>query len=107
MFGGYLAGFDLFYYNDVESAWTVFMIYALIGLLTTMFLLGKKRPSLLGLIALSFILMIMQILYIIIYVSAPIPDPSWHDPFASWWALISNFAFPILTLLFAVKVFKE
>ena len=107
VFGGYLAGLDQFHYNDLESAWTVFFIYSLVGIFTILFLLGKKKPSLLGLIALSVILMIMQTLYIIIYVAAPIPDPSWHDPFASWWALISNFAFPILTLLFAVIVYKE
>jgi hypothetical protein len=107
LFGGYLAGLDQFYYNDLESAWTVFGIYALVAILTTLFLIGKRKPGLLGLIALSIILLIMESLYIIIYVSTPTPDPSWHDPFASWWSLVSNYAFPILTLLLAVKVYKE
>ena len=106
LFGGYLAGLDQFHYNDLESAWTVFGIYALVGILTALFLVGRKRPGLLGLIVLSVILIIMQSIYIIVYVSAPIPDPTWHDPFASWWALVSNYAFPLLTLLFAIKVHR-
>jgi hypothetical protein len=107
LFGGYLVGLDQFHYNDLESAWTVFGIYALIGVLTTLFLIGKKKPGLLGLIALSIILVIMETVYIIIYVSAPTSDPSWHDPFVSWWALVSNYAFPLLTLLLAYRVYRE
>ncbi len=107
LFGGYLAGLDQFHYNDLESAWTVFAIYVIIGLLTTLLLIGRKKPSLLGLIALSVILVIMESLYVIIYLTASVPDPSWHDPFASWWALVSNYAFPLLTFLFAIKVYKE
>lgn len=107
LFGGYLAGLDQFHYNDLESAWTVFFLYAVVAILTTLYLLGKRRTGLLGLIALSVILLIMESLYIIVYVSAPTPDPSWHDPFASWWSLVSNYAFPVLTLLFAIKVRRE
>jgi hypothetical protein len=107
LFGGYLAGLDQFYYNDLESAWTVFVIYVIVAIFTTLFLLGRKKPGLIGLIALSIILLIMESLYIIIYVSAPIPDPTWHDPFASWWSLVSNYAFPLLTLLLAIIVFRE
>jgi hypothetical protein len=107
LFGGYLAGLDQFHYNDIESAWTVFFLYVLVAILTTLFLLGRRKPGLLGLITLSIILIIMETLYIVVYVSTPIPDPSWHDPFASWWALVSNYAFPILTLLFAIKVHRE
>ena len=107
LFGGYLAGLDQFYYNDLESVWTVFGTYVLIGILTALFLVGRRRPGLLGLIALSVILVIMESLYIFIYVTAPVPDPSWHDPFASWWALVSNYAFPLLTLLLALRVYRE
>ena len=107
LFGGYLIGLDQFHYSDLESAWTVFGIYTLIALLTTLFLLGRKRPGIIGLIALSIFLIAMQSLYIIVYFSQPIPDPSWHSPLASWWATVSNYAFPILTLVFAIKVNKE
>ena len=107
LFGGYLIGFDLYYYNDLESALSVFLIYAIVGILTTLFLMGKKKSGLVGLIALSVILIIMQSIYIIVYFSQPIPDPSWHNPIANWWATVSNYAFPLLTLAFAIKVYRE
>ena len=106
LFGGYLIGFDLYFYSDLESALSVFMIYAIIGIFTAMFLLGRKS-GLLGLIALSIILIIMQTIYILVYFSQPVPDPSWHSPIASWWATVSNFLFPLLTLVFAIKVYRE
>ena len=107
LFGGYLIGFDMYYYNDLESAVSVFLIYVIVGILTTLFLLNKKKPGLIGLIALSVVLIIMQSLYIMVYFSTPTPDPSWHNPIPSWWATVSNYAFPILTLVFAMKVIKE
>ena len=107
LFGGYLIAFDQFYYNDLESASTVFGIYIIIGILTTMFLVGKRKGGLIGLIVLSFILLIMETIYIGVYISAAVPDPSWHDPFASWWSLVSNYLFPLLTLLFGVKAYRE
>ena len=106
LFGGYLIGFDLYFYSDLESALSVFMIYAIIGIFTAMFLLGRKS-GLLGLIALSIILIIMQSIYIIVYLSQTVPDPSWHSPIASWWATVSNFLFPLLTLVFAINVYRE
>jgi hypothetical protein len=107
LFGGYLIAFDQYYYNDLESAFTVFGIYVIIGVLTTLILVGRKKPGLYGLIALSVFLLLMETIYIGIYISAATPDPSWHDPFASWWSLVSNYLFPLLTLVFAVKVYKE
>lgn len=107
LFGGYLIAFDLYYYNDLESASTVFMIYVIIGILTTLILVGRKKPGLFGLIALSVLLLIMETIYIGVYVSAITPDPSWHDPFASWWSLVSNYMFPLLTLVFSFKIYRE
>ena len=107
LFGGYLIGFDWYFYNDLESAVSVFMIYTLVGILTVLFLIGKKRIGILGLIGLSIVLLIMETLYIIFYISQPVPDPSWHDPFYSWWSLVSNYAFPFLTLVFAIIVYRE
>ena len=107
LFGGYLIGFDLYHYNDLESALTVLFIYVIIGVLTALFLIGKKKAGLFGLIALSIILLIMETLYIAVYFSTPSPDPSWHDPLASWWASVSNYLFPLITLVLAVKVYKE
>ncbi len=107
LFGGYLIGLDQFHYNDIESAVSVFVIYSIVGILTALFLLGRKKSGILGLIVLSIILLLMQSIYIIVYISQAVPDPSWHDPFTSSWALVSNFLFPLLTLVFAFKVYKE
>jgi UDP-N-acetylmuramyl pentapeptide phosphotransferase/UDP-N-acetylglucosamine-1-phosphate transferase len=107
LFGGYLIGFDLYHYNDLESALSVLFIYVVIGVLTALFLIGKKKAGLVGLIALSIVLLIMESLYIIVYFSQPSPDTSWHDPLASWWASVSNYLFPLITLVLAIKVYKE
>lgn len=107
LFGGYLIGFDLYYYNDLESAVSVFVIYTIVGILTVLFLIGRKRIGLLGLMVLSIILLVMQSLYILVYFSQPTPDPSWHSPLVSWWSTLSNFLFPLLTLIFAFKVYRE
>jgi hypothetical protein len=42
LFGGYVVGMDQYRFNDLESAWTVLLIYALIGVFTILFLFGKK-----------------------------------------------------------------
>ncbi len=107
LFGGYLIGLDQFHYNDLESAITVFGIYSIVGILTALYLLGKKKISLVGLIVLSLLLLVMQIIYIGVYVTAPIPDPSWHSPFLNWWATVANFLFPLLTVIFAIKIYRE
>ncbi len=107
LFGGYLIGLDQFHYNDIESAVSVLMIYALVGILTTLFLAGRKKSGLLGLIALSIILIVMESIYVVVYISQTTPDPSWHSPFAIWWATASNYIFPILTLVFSAMVYRE
>ncbi len=107
LFGGYLIGFDLYHYNDPESAVSVLLIYAIVGILTVLFLVGKKRIGLLGLIALSIILILMETIFVAVYFSQSVPDPSWHDPTANWLASVLNYIFPLLTLVFAIKVYKE
>jgi UDP-N-acetylmuramyl pentapeptide phosphotransferase/UDP-N-acetylglucosamine-1-phosphate transferase len=107
LFGGYLIGFDLYHYNDPESALSVLLIYVLIGVLTALFLIGKKKIGLIGLIALSIVLLIMETLYVAVYFSTTTPDPSWHDPLANPWASMFNYLFPLLTLFLAIKVYRE
>jgi hypothetical protein len=107
LFGGYLIGLDQYHYNDLESAVSVFLIYSIIGILTVLFLLGKRKLGLVGLIALSIILIIMESVYIIVYFSQTTPDSSWHSPLAIPWATVSNYLFPLLTLLFAIKIYRE
>ena len=107
LFGGYLIGFDLYHYDDLESALSVLLIYVVIGVLTALFLIGKKKAGLIGLIALSFILLILETLYVIVFFSTPSPPPSWHDPLANPWASLFNYLFPLLTLFLAIKVYRE
>ncbi len=106
LFGGYLVGLDQFHYNDLESAFTVFMIYGIIGLLTALLLLGKKRVALGGLIVLSIVLLLMESVYMAVYFSQAIPNPSLHDPTAIWWATVANYIFPLLTLVLAIEEFR-
>jgi hypothetical protein len=107
LFGGYLIGFDLYHYDDLESALTVLLIYVVIGGLTALFLIGKKKVSLVGLVVLSVFLIVMESIYIGVYFSALIPDPSWHDPLANPLSSLFNYLFPLLTLFLAIKVYRE
>ena len=106
-FGGYLIGFDLYFYDDLESAITVFLIYFIIGVFTVFLLIGKKKAGLIGLIALSGILLIMQFVYLIVFYSQTTIDPSLHDPGKNLIATIANLLFPIFTLGIAIKVLRE
>ena len=45
LFGGYLAGMDQYSFNDVESALSVLLIYGLIGIFATLFLLVSSQLS--------------------------------------------------------------
>jgi hypothetical protein len=49
----------------------------------------------------------MESVYMIVYYSQATPDPSLHDPANNWLATVSNYIFPLLSLVFAVKVYKE
>jgi hypothetical protein len=107
LFGGYLIGFDLYFYDDLESAITVFLIYFMIGVFTVFLLIGKKKTGLIGLIILSGFLLIMQFVYLIVFYSQTTIDPSLHDPGKNLLATIGNLLFPFFTLAFAIKVYKE
>ena len=106
IFGGFLIGFDLYWFNDPDSALSVLVIYVIIGIFTTMFLLGKKY-GLVGLIALSIFFIVASTGYIIFFLTQTTIDPSLHDPIANWWASLLNYLFPLLTLVFAGKVYRE
>ena len=42
LFGGYIGGMDQYLFNDTDSASTVIGIYALTGVLFSLYLFGKK-----------------------------------------------------------------
>ena len=106
LFGGYLIGLDQFYYNDLDSALSVLLINVIIGIFTVLYILGKKK-GVLGLIALSIILLLLQFIYIFMYFSQTVPDPSWHSPAANWGLTLLNTLFPLITLVFALKIYRK
>jgi hypothetical protein len=105
LFGGYLIGMDQYRFDDVDSASTVLLIYGLIGIFATLFLLGK-RYGLLGIIGLDVIFIISQSVFTIA-ASSKIVDAGLHDPLTNWWATLLMFLFSILTLIFAFKIYRE
>ena len=105
LFGGYLMGLDQYHFNDVESALTVLLIYGLIAIFAVLFLLGL-RLGLMGIIGLDVIFIILQSLFIIVTLGQ-IAEPGLHDPLANWWATLLMYLFSLLTLIFAIRVYRE
>ena len=106
LFGGFLIGKDLYEYNDPDSALTVLLMFGLLGLFGTQFLLGK-RNGLVGLIALSVFLLVAQMAYVIFFMTQTTIDSSWHDPVANWYVTVLYVVFTILIVLFSIKVRRE
>ena len=105
LFGGYLAGMDQYSFNDVESALSVLLIYGLIGIFATLFLLGK-RYGLKGIIGLDVIFIILQSVFTIVTLNQ-IVDPGLHDPLVNWWATLLMYLFSLLTIIFSIRAYRE
>jgi putative exporter of polyketide antibiotics len=105
LFGGYLIGLDQYRFNDVESALTVLVIYGLIAIFAALFLLGIRR-GLIGIICLDIIFIILQSIFIIVTLGQ-IADAGLHDPLANWWATLLMYLFSLLTLIFAIRAYRE
>ena len=105
LFGGYLMGMDQYSFNDVGSALTVLVIYGLISVFATLFLLGK-RFGLIAIIALDAVFIVLQSVFTIASLSQ-ITDPGLHDPIANWWATMLMFMFSILTIALAIKTKRD
>jgi hypothetical protein len=105
LFGGYLIGMDLYNYNDAGSALTVLLIYGLIGIFATLFILGKKY-GLIGIIGLDVIFILVQSVFLVLTLSQ-IVDAGLHGPIANWWTALLMYLFSLLTLIFAVKIYRE
>lgn len=106
LLGGYFIGLDLYHYNDPDSAMSVLVLYSLMGIFGTLFLLGK-RYGIVGLMGLSGILSIAQLAYVIVYVAQTATDPGWHDPSANWFVTVLDILFSLLVLVFSFKVYRE
>ena len=105
LFGGYVVGMDQYLFNDVESALTVLLIYGLIGIFVTLFLLGKK-VGLKGVIVLEAIFIAMQSIFTIAALGQ-VADAGLHDPLANWWATLLMYLFSLLTLTFSIRIYRE
>lgn len=69
---------DQYHFNDFESILTVLLIYVLMGIFVTLFVLGK-RYGLIGLIALEAIFIILNSVFLILTLGQ-ITDSSMHNP---------------------------
>ena len=105
LFGGYLIGMDQYNFNDIESALTVLLIYGLIGIFVTLFLLGKKY-GLKFVIGLDVIFIILQSVFTIATLSQ-IADAGLHDPLVNWWATVLMYLFSLLTITFSIIAYRE
>ncbi|MDH5390032.1 MAG: hypothetical protein OEX10_02635 [Candidatus Bathyarchaeota archaeon] len=105
LFGGYLVGMDQYHFNDTESALTVLLIYVLLGIFTSLFLLGK-RYGLIGIMGLEVIFIILNSVFIIVALGQ-ITDAGMHDPLANWWATLLRYLFSIITLILSIRVYRE
>jgi hypothetical protein len=108
IFGGYLIGNDLYRFNDANSALQVLLIYGVIGLFATLFIVGKRygRYGLLGLIGMDILFIGAQIVFTFLSVSKLV-DPGLHDPVTNWWSLLLMFSFALVTLIFSLRAYRE
>ena len=104
-FGGFLVWMDLYRFNDAGSATTVLIIYVLTALFAALFLSGKPI-GLKALIGLEVFFIIMQTIFVVASLSQ-VADAGLHNPVDNWWTAILQYLFNALTLIFAVRTYKE
>ena len=108
IFGGYLIGNDLYRFNDANSALQVLLIYGVIGLFVTLFIVSKRhgRLGLLGLIGMDVLFIGAQ--FVFTFLSArKLVDPGLHDPVTNWWSLLLTFSFALVTVIFSLRAYRE
>jgi len=108
IFGGYLIGNDLYRFNDANSALEVLLIYGVIGLFASLFIVSKRhgRFGLLGLICWDVLFIGAQFVFTFLSITK-LTDPGLHDPLTNWWSLLLMFSFSLLTLIFSLRAFRE
>ena len=105
VFGGYVVAMDQYLFNDLESALTVVVIYGLMAIFASLFLLGN-RMGLVGMIGLEAAFLALNSVFLILALGK-IADAGLHDPLENWWATLLRYMFSILTLVFAIMVYRE
>ena len=98
LFGGYVVGMDQYKFNDLDSALTVVVIYALTAIFVTLFLFGKKT-GLVGVVGLEGVFLVLNSVFLVITLTQ-IADAGMHDPLDNWWATMLRYLFSILSPAF-------
>jgi hypothetical protein len=105
LFAGYIAGMDQYLFNDIDSARTVLLIHALIGVLFSLYLFGR-RIGIKVLMYVEAIYLLLNLVYSALSIGQVI-DPGLHDPLADIWLTLMQVMFSVLTLYYSMKVNKE
>ena len=105
LFGGYIVAIDQYLFNDLESALTVVVIYGSLAAFAALFLLGKQI-GLVGMIGLEAAFLVLNSVFLIVALGQ-IADAGLHDPLDNWWATLLRYMFSILTLVLAIRVYRE
>jgi len=105
IFGGYIAGMDQYLFNDPDSARTVLMIHALMVILFSMYLFGRR----IGIKALMYVeafYLFLNLAYSALSIRQ-VFDPGLHDPLSDIWLTLMQIMFSGLALYYAIKVKRE
>jgi hypothetical protein len=105
LFAGYIAGMDQYLFNDIDSARTVLLIHALMGVLFSLYLFGR-RIGIKVLMYVEAIYLLLNLVYSALSIGQVI-DPGLHDPLADIWLTLMQVMFSVLTLYYSMKVNKE
>jgi len=96
---------DQYLFNDIDSTWTVLTIHALMGVLFSLYLLGRK----IGIKALMYveaIYLFLNLVYSTLSIGQVI-DPGLHDPLADVWLTMIQIIFSAVTLYYVIKINRE
>ena len=96
---------DQYLFNDIDSARTVLMIHALMGVLFSIYLFGR-RIGIKALMYVEAIYLFLNLAYSALSIGQ-VFDPGLHDPLADVWLTLTQVMFSVLTLYYTIKLNKE
>lgn len=105
IFGGYIVAMDQYRFNDLDSALTVLLIYALMGVFASLYLSGR-RVGLKGLIGLEVIFLSLNTVFTVMSLGQ-VTDPGLHNPLNNWWQTSLRYFFSLSTLILSIRVYRE
>jgi hypothetical protein len=96
---------DQYLFNDIDSARTVLLIHALMGVLFSLYLFGR-RIGIKALMYVESIYLFLNLAYSALSIGQ-VFDPGLHDPFADVWLTFIQVLFSVLALYYTIKVNRE